>query len=272
MKSSLFVVIAVAMALGFNANFSQELQTVGKLEPNHALANSKRVVNSAFRIFLGEQSGTAFVVESAEKDLYLVTAGHTFKKSDRREAKIVTRDSEGQRKELKIIVRNSDGVPLWKSHSKHDIAAIKIELDHPLSQFRYTEKQVLTEEYFELGLVSVGTDCMIPCFPAKLESTSGGYPVLRKGSIASHPIDPATNATFLVDYHAFGGDSGAPVVASIKPTPDSNAELAIIGLVFAQTRQTDKSVTPFEERVVHTPIGLGIAVNSKFILETIRKR
>jgi hypothetical protein len=46
----------------------------------------------------------------------------------------------------------------------------------------------------------------------------------------------------------------------------------VIGVVIGMMRQTDVVKIPFEERVVHTPIGLAMAVHSAFVKEMLRER
>lgn len=69
-----------------------------------------------------------------------------------------------------------------------------------------------------------------------------------------------------IDYSTFGGDSGAPVVIIDDGKP------VVIGVVIGMMRQTDVVKIPFEERVVHTPIGLAMAVHSAFVKEMLRER
>ncbi len=131
-----------------------------------------------------------------------------------------------------------------------------------LKPFAY--RQLADEKWAADRRIRVGQEVRIPCFPAQLEANEAGWPVLRTGWIATHPLTPLASAkTMLVDYSQFGGDSGAPVVACDGQEP------LVVGLVFAMQRQTDKISMPFEERTVHTSLGLAIAVQSPFLRETI---
>jgi len=112
----------------------------------------------------------------------------------------------------------------------------------------------------------VGQDICIPCFPAKVEANKAGWPILRRGSIASHPLFPLSSAkTFFVDSASFGGESGAPVAVEV------DGKTYVVGLITSMQRQTDKAKMPFEERIVHTPLGLGIAVQSPLLREVIEQ-
>jgi hypothetical protein len=43
----------------------------------------------------------------------------------------------------------------------------------------------------------------------------------------------------------------------------------VIGVVLGMERQTDRTSMPFEERIVHHPVGLAIAAHSEIIRETV---
>ena len=48
---------------------------------------------------------------------------------------------------------------------------------------------------------------------AQLEANKAGWPILRHGTIATHPLVPIDDVpTLLVDYSHFGGDSGSAAV------------------------------------------------------------
>jgi hypothetical protein len=68
----------------------------------------------------------------------------------------------------------------------------------------------------------------------------------------------------LIDFHTFGGDSGAPVLTK------SDDGWHVVGLVSGMHRQTDKAVMPLQELTFHTPLGLSIVVQAAFIRETIK--
>jgi hypothetical protein len=167
------------------------------------------------------------------------------------------------RKEITVPLR--DGAkPLWTRHPEMDVAAISVDVPEGIDLKPFAYRQVADEKWAADRKLCVGQEVRIPCFPAQLEANEAGWPVLRTGWIATHPLTPLASAkTMLVDYAQFGGDSGAPVVACEGQEP------VVVGLVFAMQRQTDKISMPFEERTVHTPLGLAIAVQSPLLRETI---
>lgn len=300
MNVCFFRIAAIAFAIAASFNCSADAQTVfqsGSITTAPTSRQSEKAgkfsviaVKSSCRVFIGNESGTCFLVSrerNGKQQTVLVTAAHLFQRTKGKVAKLVFRSANG-RKEITIPFQDGAANPLWKKHSKYDIAALAVDL--PVSKFVnvFSMEQLADQPLFDSELVTVGHACKIPCFPAKLESTSLGYPILRSGSIASYPLAPVvTQPTFKIDVSAFGGDSGAPVLVSIDQLKGKNSandnstdavtegnanrskKLMVVGLVFAKQRQTAKTVTPYEERVQHMPMAISIAVNSVFIRETI---
>ena len=228
---------------------------------------------ATFRITDHKTSGTGFLVWSESGDdqqpskPLLVTAAHVLEGFPGASCSLILRarnaDDSYARKETTISIRDGDKVR-WKRHSKQDIAALRIDLPEGTAAKPLAVRQLADETWAIGRKVRVGKDVYIPCFPATLEANEAGWPVLRKGSIATHPLVPLRTAqTMLIDSSAFGGDSGAPVVMT-----DGN-EAVVVGMVLGMQRQTDKSSMPFEERTMHTPLGLAIAVQAPLIRETI---
>jgi hypothetical protein len=91
--------------------------------------------------------------------------------------------------------------------------------------------------------------------------------VARNGILASHPIQPvAEYHTFLVDFTTFDGDSGGPVL-----TRGTNGHPLVVGMVLAHMRHDERITLEYEERTIHHPLGLGTAVQARFIRETVEK-
>jgi hypothetical protein len=139
-----------------------------------------------------------------------------------------------------------------------------VELPEDAFVHRISLELIADEQKLKDRTVRVGQEAWISCFPAKLEANDAGWPVLRKGSIATYPLLPIKAAkTILIDYNVFGGDSGAPIAVI------ANDQLVIVGVASAMQRQTDRSTLPFEEKTMHTPLGLSIAVQAPFLRQTI---
>jgi hypothetical protein len=238
---------------------------VGELRAAEPL---EEMLSATFRITGKEPSGTCFLVQVNESPTktVLVTAAHVLEQIGN-EAEWIARMDKGDgtigREVIKLPLRDGDK-PRWKRHPELDIAAMNIELPQRLAGEPLALDQIADEQAVSDKKVTVGDEAWIPCYPAKLEANNAGWPVLRRGSIASHPLLPVKSAkTVLLDYTAFGGDSGAPVVVVHDDRP------LVIGMVLGMHRQTDRVVSPFEERTTHTPLGLSIVVQASYVSETI---
>jgi hypothetical protein len=229
-------------------------------------------MRATVRLFDGASSGTGFFVATGEaadagRRSLLVTAAHVFDgmKGDKCTVvfRLIDRERGIGRKQVNLAIRKGND-PLWVRHSKVDIAVIPVDLPEGVDVKSYDDRQIADGKFVEEGKIGVGQDVYIPCFPVQLEANAAGWPILRRGAIATHPLTPLTSVqTMLVDYSSFNGDSGAPVVVWLEKEP------IVVGIVTAMHRQSDKTTTPFEERTVHTSLGLGIAVQSPFIRQTI---
>jgi hypothetical protein len=204
-----------------------------------------------------------------ERRTFLVTAGHVFEGSRLGECNVVARARTGEekwgRQEWKVPIRK-ENQPLWVKHPDLDAAVLPVTIPEGLAIMPLTFDQIASESHFTSEIVATGDDLFIPGFPAKLEGNGVGWPVTRKGIVATYPLFPAAAAkTFLVHSNTFGGDSGAPVLALVDGQP------LVVGLISGMQRQTDKTSLPFAEYTVHTPLGLAIVVSAPFVRETVER-
>lgn len=231
------------------------------------------IVSAVVRITDGPTSGTAFLVSvpvasgNAGARTVLVTAAHGFESMPAETCTIVLRRRIGEdryeRLEHPIKIREG-GKPLWTRHPELDVAVLPLVLPEGAAVAPIPEDRLATEVDLRRRDVHVGQTVFIPGYPVKLEANGTGFPVVRQGTLASFPLFPVDDAkTILLDAKTFGGDSGAPVVAFVKEEP------LVVGMVIGMHRQTDRSVLPFEERTVHTPLGIGIVVQAHFVRNTI---
>lgn len=239
----------------------------------HAAEPVEELLEATFRINDQDHSGTSFLIAPKTLDpahprrVILATAAHVFEQMAGTECEIVLRTQAQQDSFLRsphsFPIRDAEK-PLWTQHPEADIATLYFELPEGVAARPLSIDQVADEASVNQGAVRIAAETWIPCFPAKLEANEAGWPVLRKGSIASHPLRPVRSTrTILIDYRAFGGDSGAPVAMIVDNKP------LVVGVVHGMHRQTDRSTLPFEERTVHTPLGLSIVTQAAFLRETI---
>ncbi len=242
---------------------------VGLAEPANSI---ERTVEATFRITNGRTSATAFLVtlEPAEGDelttTVLVTAAHCLEQMPDAKCKLILRAKEAGvyvRQEVEIALR-SEGKPLWVRHPELDVAVLPVDLPEQTAARPLSIRQVADATWAAERKLRVGGDVYIPGYPATLEGNEAGWPLLRRGSVATHPLLPLEGAQrVFINAVTFGGDSGAPVAF---PHGD---DVKIVGLVVGLQRQTSRSETPFEERVSHMPMALAITVQAPFIHDTI---
>jgi hypothetical protein len=230
------------------------------------------VLAATCRIADKETSATCFLVAAGgvrgatAAAAFLVTAAHFLEGTTAAECPLVLRaqnpDGTYARRETPVVVRDGDG-PRWKRHADADLAVLAIELPNGLAVKPFRVDQLADAESVAEGRVRVGQEVVIPCFPAKTEANEAGWPILRRGMIATHPLAPVTQVkTYFIDVSTFGGDSGAPVVAAGR-------EALVVGVVVGMQRQTDRSTLPFEEKTVHMPLGLAIVAQAAFVRELV---
>lgn len=233
----------------------------------------EELLEATFRIADKEHSGTCFLVSPKVRDdtnpngVILATAAHVMEQMAGNDCEVILRkkseDGLFSRRPLAVTIRDQ-GNPVWTRHPDVDIATMFLDLPVGVFVSPIPFDQLADEARIVDRTVRVGRETWVPCYPAKLEANEAGWPVVRHGSVASHPLTPLKSArTMLVDYKNFGGDSGAPVAMIVNDRP------LIIGVVSGMHRQTDRSTLPFEERVMHTPLGLSIVVQAPFLRETI---
>ena len=232
---------------------------------------SMQVLRATVRISDGKRSGTGFIVRLPDAEdpagHVLVSAAHVFEngKSDSCTAVFRTADGPDEPARRPVTVRLRDGgrTP-WKRHPSADVAIIPIQPPADADLAAFAMDQLADRRQIEAGVVAVGRRVWVACFPAQLEVNKAGWPILRHGTIATHPLLPIEKVpTLLIDYSHFGGDSGSAAVV------DDGGRAVVVGVVVGMQRQTDRTTSPFEERTTHTPLDLAITVQAALVHETI---
>jgi Trypsin-like peptidase domain len=119
------------------------------------------------------------------------------------------KDNLGSKSPKLVSIRDSHDAPLWFVHprygSKVDIVAL------PLQDFPDVEMYAINTLAEKDLAVQIGFDVFILGFPFGIGP--GGFPIWKRGSIASEPeLVPTTQLHVFVDTASRPGMSGSPVV------------------------------------------------------------
>ncbi|MFV1967226.1 MAG: hypothetical protein ACC628_17495 [Pirellulaceae bacterium] len=203
-----------------------------------------------------------------------MTAGHVLEKMKGEEGRLILRkkqeDGTFVRHEVKIAIRTSDA-PLWVKHPDVDVAVLPLELpDSSLIQ-AIPLKFLVSAEAIAEGLCESGDELRILSYPAQVEANGAGFPIVRRGTVASFPMAPVpAHRTFLIDFNTFAGDSGGPVVLPASRAAGGQPDQTLVlGLVIGQHMHEERYHLTYEETVLRHRLGIGIAVHAEFIRQTI---
>jgi hypothetical protein len=234
-----------------------------------------------YKIANPDSTGTCFLISrpaarAGQTETILVTAAHVLEKMSGPEGVLVLREKRNDekliRKEVPLKIRERDA-PLWVKHPEADVAALAVQLPDNASFAALPIDQIVGESDFQSGKLRTGDEVWIFCYPARLEANVAGFPVLRRGTVASFPLTPiASFKDFLVDTPSFGGDSGAPVMISRRQDPAQKTSPKrpwLVGLVSGMQRQTDKATLDLADLTFHHPLGLSIVVPGAYIRQTL---
>ena len=169
-----------------------------------------------------------------------------------------------------------NGQPLWLKHPNADVAVMYMSLPVGVTIPLMTTGLLADDEMLKKFQVHPGDTLLCLGFPFGIESSQGGFPVLRSGRIASFPLTPtAQTKTLLFDFAVFEGNSGGPVYMLERDREYANAIHMgetigfIVGLVSAETTQNEQLAGQYSAEVRRIPLNLATVVHATFIKEAI---
>lgn len=231
-----------------------------------------RTLRATVKLADGKRGSTGFLVAVPDAGggpsrIALVTAGHALTGVAGESCTAVFRAKGGadgfERREVSIRVRDGEK-RLFTRHATADVAVIGVVPPADADWQPFARGDIADIRRIDAGSVRAGRRVWVACYPAQVAAHPAGWPILRHGTIASHPLLPvAAVPTFFLDYSHFGGDSGSAAVIDAEGTP------IVAGVVVGMQRQTDRTVSPFEERTTHTPLDLAVTVHPLLVAETI---
>ena len=119
---------------------------------------------------------------------------------------------------LKLYPDTHQKRPFYVKHPGSDVAAFPLHLPEELTGVVDLSSFIQDRHLARPGRrLHTGTDVSFLGYPDVLPGTSGAFPVLRSGRVASYPLGtPASEGRFLINADVYPGDSGAPVFVSRK--------------------------------------------------------
>ena len=145
--------------------------------------------------------------------------------------------------------------PAYVRHPDYDVAAIEVPIPPEIAA-QLALPSFINEK--EIGARAdaphVGDDVSVLGFPQVFPGTTGAFPVLRAGRIASYSAGPQSDwDKFLINTSVYPGDSGAPVFAARR-----RGRPHLIGMV-AERIGPRGGVVP-----------LAVAIDARVIRETLQ--
>ena len=231
-----------------------------------AQAYAERMVEATFKVFNEKSTATGFVLKTEDGRQFLVSAAHVFEKMSGEKAILVSRterDEVFNRKDIEIRVRKGER-PLWFRHAKQDVAVLELDLPDDSGVLALPDSVLATDGAMRSKEFTVGTDVLVFGFPTRFEVNGAGFPVCRRGAVASFPILPMSkNSTMIIDFTTFEGDSGGPVFIRNGDQP------MVVGLVASQFWHTENLKTFNTKQTINHSLGLATIAQASVIRQTL---
>ncbi len=217
--------------------------------------------------------GTGLLVSDPLPDgtprVVLVTARHVIERIGGVQLRIGLhlRDPDGVwRREWQVEPTGDGERMLWAGHPVYDVAVLPVQVPLEAAALAVPVSWFADDDTFERQNLQPADPMEALGYPQGLASDPRGFAILRVGHLASYPLTPATEGTFLLDMAVFSGNSGGPVFTSrrigkapplegaLGPQPDE-----FIAGVLAQ------QIVPGGQS-----IGLGLVVHAMYVRQTLR--
>ena len=222
----------------------------------------KTFCGSAF--FIGASSN-----ESPETSQYtLVTAAHVLAGIAGDVAHIAIRVKRGDqivRTEAKVPIRKL-GDSLFVKHPNADVAVVRVTLPDNHAHAMVNWPALATDDVFARLDIHPGDEMFTVGYPLCATANLQGYPMLRRGAVASPIRVPGVVLTdFLLDAPIFQGNSGGPVYFEY-------ADRMIRGVSNkGETHRYIAGLVSQQRHVGDADLFMATVVPAKFIAETLKR-
>ena len=245
--------------------------------------HATQILLATVKLQHSQSAGTGFLivprngVDREKGECLLVTAAHVFEPCPDDAVTVALRvpqpDGTYQWREISVPIRrdNRERKPLWVRHPKLDVAVLRLTLPQGVEATPLPVEVLAEGPELKQRRVRIGARLLVFGYPARVEGNPAGFPLARHASLATYPVVPPTAFPILtLDMSAHGGDSGGPVMLETVDSRNEDAGLPVIlAMVVGKIQQDEKVVGLYEERILHHPLDLSIAVQAQFIRETV---
>ena len=172
----------------------------------------------------------------------------------------------GWRLDWRVEPSAADAKPLWVQHPVYDVAVMPVSVPPEVAATAIPMSWFGDAESLSREDVAAGDSVEVLGYPAGYAGDSRGFPILRVGHLASYPLTPSTEATFLIDFPVISGNSGGPVFFSRR----TGKRPAVVG---AEGPQPDEFIAGLVAQQIvpgGQSISLGLAVHALYIRQTLQ--
>ena len=212
-----YVVLAV---LCVGLSISRPIDAQVDVEFNTAMMDATIQIGGPSTAAGKETCGSGFFIDgpsrqTPESSQYtFVTAAHVFERiggDDARFAIRLKRDGQIVRTVVTVPIRKS-GIRLYAKHPQADISVLRVTLPDNNAHAMVNWPALATDEVFNRLGIHPGDEMFAVGYPLCRTANPQGYPMLRRGAIATPIHVPgAVLTSFFLDMPIFEGNSGGPV-------------------------------------------------------------
>jgi len=155
---------------------------------------------------------------------------------------------------------------LWTRHPAYDVAVLPVAVPPEVAATAIPAAWFAAEDTFAQQDLQPGDALEVLGYPAGYASDGRGFAILRVGHLASYPLTPETEGTFLVDFRVVSGNSGGPVFTSRR----TDGHPPVVG---AQGPQPDEFIAGIVAQQIvpgGQSIDLGLVVHSLYVRQTLQ--
>jgi S1-C subfamily serine protease len=217
--------------------------------------------------------GTGLLVSDPLPDgtprIVLVTARHVIERIGGLQLQIglhLHNPDGAWRRDWQVEATSDGDRPLWARHPAYDVAVLPVQVPPEAAAAAIPVSWFADADTFAAQGLIPGDAMEVLGYPEGLASDPRGFAILRVGHLASYPLTPVTEATFLVDFPVFSGNSGGPVFVSRRTSRGPEA-------VGAQGPQPDEYIAGLVAQQIvpgGQSISLGLVVHALYVRQTLQ--